>query len=424
MRKISCLITLLTIGIQIHFARAQKVNIGDKCPDIKLTTLINYPTKEAKLLTNFNNKPLIIDFWFTACEPCIDFIPALDSLQKAYNNQFNVLLTTFEKEEDVIKFIKKNPKLKDIHLPPILTSTSDKSALRNMFPHFSEPHEIWIDKNGVVQAITSQYEITPENIEKFLHGVALDIPEKKEAMDAKRAMGGQPLLITDEQYCSGKRKLYYSWLGAADPMVPNLTTSNFSAQKGESRLVCQNLKLHKLYQIAYGSTQSTKPLKVIAAYKDTLKFAPDLRTSKNLYCYELFLKDSSEKKARRIMQKELDDYFNLKSMLKQDSVLCYVLSKMKSGDRFRAAKTDKAYHEKNNDSVYIKNIGIDYVVNNRLYNNLQHEVVNETDYSGKVDLIIPNTTDITELKRSLNKYGLDINLEMRNEYSILLQDAP
>ncbi|NML38856.1 TlpA family protein disulfide reductase [Chitinophaga sp. G-6-1-13] len=428
--KKTFLLTLICYQI-CQIAVAQKVNIGEKCPDTKLTSLLNYKSAEANLLTAFNDKPLIIDFWFIRCPPCIATMIKLDSLQKIYKDQFNILMVTSEKEEDVKNFLNHNEKFKNLKQPIVYTAhlTSD---LKKMFPHFGEPHEVWIGKNGIVQAITSFYEITSENIEKFLRGDSLNLPEKMDDFDTKYAMGGQALLISDEERSGGKRKIYYSWIGDADPRVPSLSSRRNEQAMPGIHLIYQNIDIVGLYREAYNlrrtkwQIESARVITVSKQFRDTLRLQSDYRTKKNVFCYEVFLRDSSESPIKKIMQRDLDNFFQLKSSIRRQDVQYYVLSTLKkhSNNAFSTKeKLHSGYIENKGDSISIKSMPLHTILENHLYNDLTHDIINETGYNGAVDIVIPQSKDIKKLKQALNKYGLDINQETREENVVILQDV-
>ncbi|MBC9929099.1 TlpA family protein disulfide reductase [Chitinophaga qingshengii] len=416
------IIIFLLLSIAASFPiKAQKLNIGDKCPDILLRSLLNHQRKKGNLVTDFNNKPLIIDFWFSNCGPCLEFIPKLDTLQKSYHNEFNILCATLDNEETVKKTFTKNVNLSKTKLP-IATNIETTSDLLKLFPHTMEPHEIWIGKDGIIKAISSHYYVTPSNIEKFINNQPLNIPEKKEITDPKIA--GKPLLLVDNEYSGGKGKLYYLYIGKADPQLPGISKVSFDKTTGEGRILCQNCPVHTMYEVAYKRRGVHTPMKVTNKYKDSTKFIPDILTMKGIYCFEVIIKDTSEVKAQQLMKRELDNFFGLKSSLTQELVPCYVLSSTKTTERFKSKDKDdtNSSHDIEGNNIIVKNIGIYAVMRNRLYNNLPYNVINETGYDGIVNLVVPHSTDINQLKKSLNQYGLDLNLEMRNEERIILED--
>lgn len=51
-------------------------------------------------------KPTIINFWFTACKPCIAELPYLQKLKKTYGKDLNYLAITFDDRNKVNSFLK------------------------------------------------------------------------------------------------------------------------------------------------------------------------------------------------------------------------------------------------------------------------------------------------------------------------------
>ncbi len=73
-------------------------------PESKLETL----DKKPFLLSDLNGKPTLINFWFTSCTPCIKEIPMLNQLYHQYKDKFNFIAITFDSQNSVERFIKKN----------------------------------------------------------------------------------------------------------------------------------------------------------------------------------------------------------------------------------------------------------------------------------------------------------------------------
>lgn len=54
-----------------------------------------------------NTKPYLINCWFIKCGPCRGEIPELNNIEQKYRGQFNFVAITFDKKEDVEKFLQK-----------------------------------------------------------------------------------------------------------------------------------------------------------------------------------------------------------------------------------------------------------------------------------------------------------------------------
>jgi thiol-disulfide isomerase/thioredoxin len=60
----------------------------------------------------FQGKILVVNFWGTFCPPCIDELPLLESLQRAYGKRIHVVAVNFwESKYTVETFERKNPDL-------------------------------------------------------------------------------------------------------------------------------------------------------------------------------------------------------------------------------------------------------------------------------------------------------------------------
>jgi len=56
---------------------------------------------------DFLGKPLVINIWFSTCEPCLEEMPILNELAEKYKGQISFLAITFESRSDVESFLEK-----------------------------------------------------------------------------------------------------------------------------------------------------------------------------------------------------------------------------------------------------------------------------------------------------------------------------
>ncbi len=80
---------------------------GDTAP-VKdpLTQLIGQTLKDNPMV--LNGKPTLVNFWFTACPPCIDEMPVLNSIAEKYAEDYNFVAITYESKEQVAAFLEKH----------------------------------------------------------------------------------------------------------------------------------------------------------------------------------------------------------------------------------------------------------------------------------------------------------------------------
>lgn len=93
----------LRIGDE-YLVRSKKYEkIGMKIPkqDFKLID------GEKITIGGIRNKPTLINLWFIHCPGCISEMPELNRLREKYSKKVNFISLTFEKEEDILDFLKK-----------------------------------------------------------------------------------------------------------------------------------------------------------------------------------------------------------------------------------------------------------------------------------------------------------------------------
>ncbi|MBA3675726.1 MAG: redoxin domain-containing protein, partial [Chitinophagaceae bacterium] len=141
-------------------SQIRTLKINSVVPNVKITSLLNYPTSTANY-SQFKNKLIILDFFTTGCRSCIEAIPNFSILQKKYDSQIQIFLVTYQSAENVKKFL--------LNHKTILPIISEDTIFSKLFPHVFIPHEVWI-KNGIVKAMTSAEYVKDENIQALLKG--------------------------------------------------------------------------------------------------------------------------------------------------------------------------------------------------------------------------------------------------------------
>lgn len=84
---------------------------GKQLPSFELTLL----NGEKILSSSLQGKPTVINFWFTACAPCIKEMPSLNELKEKFGNKVNFIAITYENEEEVSSFLERK-KFDYIHI--------------------------------------------------------------------------------------------------------------------------------------------------------------------------------------------------------------------------------------------------------------------------------------------------------------------
>jgi thiol-disulfide isomerase/thioredoxin len=92
-----------------------------------------------------NDKPTLINFWFTRCSPCIAEMPILNKIKEKYSDRVNFVSVTWQNKKDVLKFLKKN----EFNF----THISDAKKFIDYIEIEGYPKNIFIDKKGILKYI-------------------------------------------------------------------------------------------------------------------------------------------------------------------------------------------------------------------------------------------------------------------------------
>jgi cytochrome c biogenesis protein CcmG/thiol:disulfide interchange protein DsbE len=82
------LLLLLFVGILYSSIHERVVNVGDTGPDFSIMASNGKQTTRS----DFGGKVLLLNFWATWCEPCVQELPSLDQLARRFKSRGLVVL--------------------------------------------------------------------------------------------------------------------------------------------------------------------------------------------------------------------------------------------------------------------------------------------------------------------------------------------
>jgi len=401
-----------------------QLRIGDKCPEIEITHIINFKKNRA-FISEFRGKGIILDFWATWCLPCISLLPKIDSLQKIFENEILFLPVSYEKEEVVSTMLNKIKNLKGTVLP----SVTEDTVLKKLFNFNTYPHYVWIDTGGYIKAITYSNELTKVNLEAFIKGENLNLPIK-EYYSPQNIHSNVPIFSQNDFSLKDSALIRYS---IVTKYIPGAVSS---AGGANNKIMLKNVSILTLFKFAYseGNFNLLFGDSFIKIYsKDSLKYTYNKNWSeqqitdwhfKNAVCYDLLvpLEDSALK--YKIMQQDLEKNFPLKAFKEKVKTKCFIIKQLGNSKDY-ISKGGKSERITNQYQLKYKNISIRALTLDLLkfyqYKNIQ--IFNETGYKGNIDIEL-NTDlhNIQLLNRELNKYNLSIQEETRDLDILVIKD--
>lgn len=335
-----------------------EIKTGERLPDILVSGIMNRNSKQVNLKELYQNAPLIIDFWFTSCVPCIKEMKFLDSLTAQHPGKFNVLMVTYQKEAEIKAFLNR-PNNKDVKTSNLYLATAD-SILKKLFPHKVAPHNVWIDKQGVVRAITGTEEVTTANVLSFANQEnSLKMAQKKEILNFE-PMEEFHLMDTSFSYRSiitpaiptgssgslaGTSKgLAYNRFFQYNTSISHLFWTAFSIYNknplGTYRENLVEIHTKDSLRLLYPSGKLVRLLQH-SPYKNMQEWNKD-----NTYCYALTLPNRiPDTLFRDYLFRDLERYFQVHPKIEKRERLCMVVSKTK-GEILKIAEANQGAYAK------------------------------------------------------------------------------
>lgn len=442
MKKIWLLIMLLFTGVD--FIKAQEVQaltIGDLVPDVGMGKTVPI-SNHASRTSEYNDKLLIIDLWATSCSSCIEAMPKFDYLQKHFADKITILPVTFEPEQLVSEFWKKNRYTKNL----TLTTVVNDQIFHALFPHKIISHDVWIYKGKVI-AITLPDYVTEENIQKVLDGRSVDLPFKD---DFSKGFNGQLKSRNDSSKITANvfDLLKYAIIGKYDNKIkPGAIVNDnragisrdSSARSVRAYIINQPIYMSYLWslynakgmdamQLIFTVASGFEPTRYVWEVADQSKYiyrkgelSWDEWLKKNGICYESLNPDTgqTDQEVYRQIARDMDDLLGLHVRLENRRVKVLIMRRTIQTDLFKTKNSgiDASYHSYQEGSFFKVRDGVltDLISElNQHYGNPY--VIDATHYDGRIDLDlnIQNWTDLSNIKKELAKYGLTLVEEMRS----------
>lgn len=423
---IKMIILLLTFtGNYVSAQNTESIKIGDDVPELQIDKIIN-SNRSAGNLKDYKNQLLIIDFWATGCSGCVEGLPKMMSLQKEFGEKITILPVTFEKEESVSKFLKKNHLTKNLKIPTVV----EDKALSALFKHQNIPHEVWIYKGKLIAVTFPEY-VDAINIEYVLNG---GTPKWFVKNDFYEHDYSKPLFFSNQGMKTDD--MLYSAVSNYREGIDTKHDTEYDSLTNVQRSYFTNYPVLAMYTIAWRHLIKLPfgfitPNRYIMEVKDRHKYMYEGDKAysadwqrKNSICYETRLKGMrKDHEMAKIFIADLDHLLNLRGRWEKKKVKCLILTMDKSM-AIPESKSENPLLEQKENVLHFRKVSLAtfaFQMNHYFSNPL---VFDETDYKIKIDMDL-NVSSLAvngKLKSELLKYGLSLTEQEREEYFFVLTE--
>jgi len=368
----------------IFQTNGQTKKTGDKLPGNVFTNLLNYKSPSLRF-SDFKGKAIIIDFWNTYCTSCIKAFPKIDSLQKYFKDNLQILLVNSESREKTIAFFNKH---KNIVKPDVPMITGDK-LLKSLFPSEGQPYIVWVDRTGSIKNFSSVTNFSATNIKSLIEGEQLLFRDP-----------------TNERHGSAVDEKKFEFVSYISNCYESLNIGNSELQEindGKSVTITSNcasiVALFKKAFSEFGKYNLETSYAVDLNVKDTFKYVyphnieeMDKWLNNYAFNYQVIVPESKKAIAYSIMQRDLLDYFDLNARVCDTTIGGLIIKK--ENTIFNQTKGHqkylRSYAEACPDSVIIFNNQPFEKISEYFKTRFTYffPYVDKSGYSGNVSLII------------------------------------
>jgi thiol-disulfide isomerase/thioredoxin len=397
------------------------LTVGQQVPDVSLGQIFNNGCG-IKKLSDLKGKLVILDFWGTYCSSCILAMHWMDSIQLKYGNKIHILEVADESPEKIRAFFKLRTDAKGNHYH--FNTVVGDVTLNRLFPHRGVPHMVWIGPDRTVVAITDIEAVTEDNINRILNHQSTNFGIKKE-IDATK-----PLFLSDD-ICLDSLSSYSIFLKGHIPSLGSGTRLRERNDVVYGRAYTNSYLVDIYKAIAYPLFEEKKDVfannRLIINVRDSSKLISKRRTNgffetSDQYTYELLVPLKDADSLNTYLISTLNRYTNYTCRIEKRSVKCLLLVRTDSVDRLKS-KGAEAINTLFNFNPRFINCPLRYMVNAlNAEKDMPDPVIDETGYTGNVDLQLSRGTDLHTLNTEFLNYGLRLVPATRERNMLVISD--
>lgn len=429
---------------------AKQVRINDPIPNFTLKD-IEYSRNKELSSTDLRGKDVILCFWSRFCSGAYKNFSVMNELAKEFQGELEIIMIggrenqihyNNKEEIDSLKaFYKRTKKLQNLKLPVVY----DLDLYQRFVPR-GVPHLIWIDKTGIVKAVTAS--IDSIQIRAFLKGEPFDFrdasydgmirtQERADAYDFR-----QPFLVDGNGGESGD----FVFRSLITPYTGNMPQGGLLTRNLDRYPILDKLEgiasLINLYKLAYFGYYwnyedwfrdenynqlilDIREPNIFDEYSYSIPY-------KNIYWYSLIVpkyrSDSNSLKWK--MQQDLEYYFGYKARIERKKMPYWrITAKERTKKRIRTSGGQYKVTTDQYTYLGVQNIPFTKYLKMLLVmiapaSNLELPIIDETGIDFNVDIQVTEVdkSEFSDIKRVLRQQGFNIEMTEKDFNVLIIED--
>lgn len=148
--------------------------VGDAPPLLQLSRIVQGPSLNETTWDKLKGKVVVLEFWDTACVPCVQAIPHLNDLVDQFSGKPVVFISLSDDNPDRLKqFLQRKP------IKSWLAIDAPFSPTKSGFGVHGIPTTFLIDTSGKIAAITHPANLESKHLDELLAGKPSSLPVPK-----------------------------------------------------------------------------------------------------------------------------------------------------------------------------------------------------------------------------------------------------
>ncbi len=122
--------------------------VGTAAPEFTLPAAPGGPTRgRFRLADNLHQKPVVVLFWATWCQPCMQELPVYQALYQRYGGQIQVVGISMD-GPDTVSEVGSTARRAGLTFPIVTDLETQVVTVYN--PRRAAPFSVWIDRTGTI----------------------------------------------------------------------------------------------------------------------------------------------------------------------------------------------------------------------------------------------------------------------------------